>query len=80
MENYVTESKSKEDKAIVMTGMVAPAAAMVLKKSGESVPQFKKFRLNLIPDVVFVPSCTVLALIGVKVLQVNMTSKTPVKQ
>lgn len=32
--NHATEPQSKDASLVVMTGMVAPAAAMVLKKSG----------------------------------------------
>ncbi|PKA60683.1 hypothetical protein AXF42_Ash006317 [Apostasia shenzhenica] len=66
----------KTDDAIFMTGLVAPPAAMVLKKSSENVPQLKKFRLNLIPDIFFVPSCTVIALFTVKLLQLKTGGKT----
>ncbi|GAB4844291.1 hypothetical protein Ancab_037654 [Ancistrocladus abbreviatus] len=55
---------SKLDDSTLITGLVTPPAAMVVKKAGENVPQLTI--IKSIPDVVFVPSATVLALISVK--------------
>lgn len=55
---------SKLDDSTIITGLVTPPAAMVAKRAGETVPQLKL--IKAIPDVVFVPSATVLALISVK--------------
>ncbi|PNX96391.1 hypothetical protein L195_g019597 [Trifolium pratense] len=49
---------------MMITGIVAPPAAMVAKRSGQSVPQLSA--LKVIPDVIFVPTATILALIAVK--------------
>ncbi|XP_057435931.1 uncharacterized protein LOC130728456 [Lotus japonicus] len=57
---------NKVDESIIVTGIVAPPAAMVAKKTGQTVPQLTF--MNAIPDVVFVPSATVLALIAVRIL------------
>ncbi|KAK1272785.1 hypothetical protein QJS04_geneDACA012501 [Acorus gramineus] len=57
---------SKTGKAMVLTGLVAPSAAMAMKRAVEGSPQTKKFRVNMVPDVVFVPSVTLLALLGAK--------------
>ncbi|GMH22367.1 hypothetical protein Nepgr_024210 [Nepenthes gracilis] len=62
MKNNV--SLSKLDDTVLITGLVAPPTAMVAKKAGENVPQLKL--IKSIPDVAFVPSATVLALISVK--------------
>ncbi|XP_020594545.1 uncharacterized protein LOC110034634 [Phalaenopsis equestris] len=70
----VKEIKSGD--TIVMTGLVVPPALMVLKKSSQNVPQLKRFRINLVPDIVFVPTLTVAALFTVKALQLNLGSKT----
>jgi type IV secretory pathway VirB2 component (pilin) len=56
---------SKVDDSMMITGIVAPPAAMVAKRSGQSVPQLSA--LKVIPDVIFVPTATILALIAVKV-------------
>ncbi|KAF7153236.1 hypothetical protein RHSIM_Rhsim01G0139600 [Rhododendron simsii] len=55
---------SKLDDATMITGLVTPPAAMAAKRAGESVPQLRI--IKSIPDVVFVPSATVLALVSVK--------------
>ncbi|XP_051146291.1 uncharacterized protein LOC127261895 isoform X2 [Andrographis paniculata] len=55
---------SKLDEMTLTAGIVTPPAAMAAKRAGETLPQ-----LNLIkniPDVIFVPSATLLALISVK--------------
>ncbi|KAI3444782.1 hypothetical protein Pfo_001447 [Paulownia fortunei] len=55
---------SKLDDSTLITGIVTPPAAMAAKRAGESVPQLKL--IKIIPDVIFVPSATVLALVSVK--------------
>ncbi|KAK6162631.1 hypothetical protein DH2020_002472 [Rehmannia glutinosa] len=55
---------SKLDDSTLITGIVTPPAAMAAKRAGESVPQLKL--IKAIPDVIFVPSATVLALVSVK--------------
>ncbi|KAF9603216.1 hypothetical protein IFM89_034549 [Coptis chinensis] len=55
---------SKLDDYTMITGLVTPPAAMALKRAGENVPQLNK--IKIIPDVVFVPTATLLALITVK--------------
>lgn len=64
--NFITKNVNlnKLDDYTVITGIVTPPAAMGIKKAGENVPQLKL--IKAIPDVVFVPSATVLALISVK--------------
>ncbi|KAF5738241.1 hypothetical protein HS088_TW13G01137 [Tripterygium wilfordii] len=56
---------SKLDDSTMITGIVTPAAVMAAKKASENVPQLKI--IKVIPDVIFVPSATVLALIFTKV-------------
>ncbi|KAH6789598.1 calcium ion-binding protein [Perilla frutescens var. frutescens] len=55
---------SKLDNSTLITGIITPPAAMAAKRAGESVPQLKL--IKAIPDVIFVPSATVLALVSVK--------------
>ncbi|VFQ75800.1 unnamed protein product [Cuscuta campestris] len=55
---------SKMDDTTLITGLVTPPAAMAAKRAGESVPQLKL--IKAVPDVLFVPSATVLALVSVK--------------
>lgn len=56
---------SKVDNTTIITGIVTPPVAMAAKKAGENVPQLKM--IKAIPDVLFVPSATVLALMSVKI-------------
>ncbi|KDP32029.1 hypothetical protein JCGZ_12490 [Jatropha curcas] len=55
---------SKIDDSALVTGVVTPPAAMAAKKAAENLPQLKI--LKAVPDVVFVPAATVLALISAK--------------
>ncbi|XP_058739168.1 uncharacterized protein LOC131611060 [Vicia villosa] len=59
---------NKVDESMIITAIVAPPAAMVAKRTGQGTFPSLKF-MNAIPDVVFVPSATVLALIAVKILR-----------
>ncbi|XP_028769138.1 uncharacterized protein LOC114726642 [Neltuma alba] len=52
------------DKLMILTGLAAPPAAMAAKRAGESLPQLKI--MKVVPDLVFVPSATLLALVGCK--------------
>ncbi|RWW14257.1 hypothetical protein GW17_00021986 [Ensete ventricosum] len=74
MKDRVKEYKTSS-RAMMVTGATAPPAAILIKKSGEKVPQLKMLRIDLIPDVVFVPAFTVLSLIGVRILNVTRTTR-----
>ncbi|KAL8129086.1 hypothetical protein V2J09_018241 [Rumex salicifolius] len=52
------------DDFTLITGLVTPPVAMAAKKAGESVPQLKL--IKMVPDVVFVPTITVIALVSAK--------------
>ncbi|KAL0927588.1 hypothetical protein M5K25_001773 [Dendrobium thyrsiflorum] len=43
----------KTGDTIIMTGLVVPPTLVMLKKSSQNVPQLKRFRLDLVPNVVF---------------------------
>lgn len=64
--NFVKEQVhlSKLDNFTLIAGVVTPPAAIAAKKAGENVPQIRF--IKAIPDVIFVPSITVLALISAK--------------
>lgn len=64
----------KVDSSMMLTGLVAPPAAMVVKRAGETMPQLKP--VKYIPDVVFVPSATVAALVAVKISGIIFKRKT----
>ncbi|KAI5431946.1 hypothetical protein KIW84_035908 [Lathyrus oleraceus] len=73
---------NRVDESMIITAIVAPPAAMVAKRTGQTTLPQLKF-MNAIPDVVFVPSATVLALIAVKILRLmfkgnDSTSKAAV--
>ncbi|KAK2981830.1 hypothetical protein RJ640_010347 [Escallonia rubra] len=55
---------SKLDNSTLITGILTPPAAMAAKRAGESLPQLRV--IKAIPDVIFIPSATVLALVSVK--------------
>ncbi|XP_042506476.1 uncharacterized protein LOC122082774 [Macadamia integrifolia] len=57
-------STSKLDNTTMVVGLVTPPAAMAVKRVGETIPQIKV--IKAIPDVIFVPSATLLALISVR--------------
>ncbi|KAK4266714.1 hypothetical protein QN277_023600 [Acacia crassicarpa] len=52
------------DRSMILTGLAAPPAAMVAKRAGESLPQLKI--IKVVPDLLFVPSATLLSLVGCK--------------
>ncbi|TKY65244.1 RanBP2-type zinc finger protein [Spatholobus suberectus] len=68
---------NKADESMFITAIVAPPAAMMAKKTGQKVPQLAL--LNAIPDVVFVPSATLLALIAIKIIRLMIIGKTTSK-
>ncbi|XP_024962278.1 uncharacterized protein LOC112502558 [Cynara cardunculus var. scolymus] len=57
-------SLSMFDDSTFITGLVTPPAAMAAKRACESLPQLNA--IKVIPDVIFVPSATILALISAK--------------
>ncbi|OMP01881.1 putative calcium ion binding protein [Corchorus olitorius] len=59
---FITKIKlSKLDNNTIMTGILTPPAAMAAKRAGEFLPHLSM--IKAIPDVVFVPSVTVAALV-----------------
>ncbi|XP_074280028.1 uncharacterized protein LOC141605235 [Silene latifolia] len=70
-------SLSKIDNTTVITGVVTPPVAMVAKKAGEKFPPL--MMLKVVPDVVFVPTVTFLALISVRVSRHVVSRKKKVQ-
>ncbi|CAJ1827038.1 unnamed protein product [Sphenostylis stenocarpa] len=68
---------NKVDESMLITAIVAPSAAMMAKKTGHIVPQLAL--MNAIPDVVFVPSATLLALFAIKIIRLTFVGKTTSK-
>ncbi|XP_055817554.1 uncharacterized protein LOC129886749 [Solanum dulcamara] len=56
---------NKADNTLLFIGLATPPAAMAAKKAGEAVPQLQL--MKRVPDVVFVPAATLLALVSVKI-------------
>ncbi|XP_027351399.1 proteoglycan 4-like [Abrus precatorius] len=65
---------NKVDESMIITAIVAPPAAMMAKKIGKIVPQLAL--MNVIPDVIFVPSATILAISATKILRLMVKGKT----
>ncbi|OAY33670.1 uncharacterized protein LOC110629902 [Manihot esculenta] len=57
----------REDSTMV-TGVITPVAAMAAKKAAENVPQLDI--IKVVPDVVFVPTVTLLAIFFVKLIRI----------
>ncbi|RZC69136.1 hypothetical protein C5167_032295 [Papaver somniferum] len=57
-------SLSTLDDVTIMLGVAAPPAAMAMKRAGESIPQLNM--IKVIPDVIFVPTATLITLISLK--------------
>ncbi|XP_062073219.1 uncharacterized protein LOC133777561 isoform X2 [Humulus lupulus] len=69
--NFMKEhvKPNKIDRATMITGIVTPPIAMAAKRSGENVPQLKM--IKAVPDALFVPFTTVVALFSVKITRRN---------
>ena len=74
MEKHIHESEV-DDSLFIMAGLAAPAAAIIAKKSSESIPQMKMFKLHYIPNVIFVPLCTLAALMTATGFQIQNKGK-----
>ena len=60
---------NKVDTTLVVTGIVAPPAAMVAKKTGPIVPQLRF--MNSIPYSIFVPPLTISAIVVTKFIKIK---------
>ncbi|KAK9749172.1 hypothetical protein RND81_02G107000 [Saponaria officinalis] len=68
---------NKLDNTTLITGVVTPPVAMVAKKAGESIAPLKM--LKLVPDVLFVPSATFIALISVRISRSVVSRKKTIQ-
>ena len=57
-------NSGKLDESTLIIGLATPPAAMAAKRAGENMPQLGF--IKAIPDVIFVPSATILALVSAK--------------
>lgn len=70
---------NKVDESMIITAIVAPPTAMIVKRTGQTTLPQLKF-MKTIPDVVFVPSTTVLALIAVKILRLMFVGNNTINK
>jgi hypothetical protein len=75
MEPKVREA-SVDDSLFVMTGLAAPAAAVIGKRASGHIPYVKNMRLDLVPNVVFVPVFILGAIVVVTAAQMSRKSAT----
>ncbi|XXG77913.1 hypothetical protein AAC387_Pa08g1967 [Persea americana] len=59
----------KTDKTLLFTGVAAPPVAMIGKRAAGNIPTLNF--VKIVPDVLFVPSVTLLAVVGMKVVRMN---------
>ncbi|XP_062224210.1 uncharacterized protein LOC133922757 [Phragmites australis] len=62
---------SVDDTFFIMAGLAAPAAAVVGKRASGNIPYVKNLRLDLVPNVVFVPAFTLFAIVGAGMAQIS---------
>jgi hypothetical protein len=79
MEARVAEA-SVDDSFFIMTGLAAPAAAVVGKRASGHIPYVKSMRLDLVPNVVFVPVFTLGAIVVATAAHMSRKSATTAKQ
>ncbi|XP_058106586.1 uncharacterized protein LOC131249857 [Magnolia sinica] len=63
--------------ATIVTGIVAPMAAMIVKRTAENVPILDM--IKMVPDAVFVPFATVVALTSIRFFPKNALQKHKIK-
>jgi hypothetical protein len=75
--NFMKEklNTGKLDDSTFIIGLATPPAAMAAKRAGENVPQLGF--IKAIPDVIFVPSATILALVSAKLTK-RMLQGSPI--
>jgi hypothetical protein len=61
--------------ATLITGIVAPATAVIVKKTWKNIPILNIIPLHLIPTSLFVPSFTLISLIGIKAIHLSNEAK-----
>ncbi|KAK3155910.1 hypothetical protein QOZ80_2AG0100310 [Eleusine coracana subsp. coracana] len=73
MENHVKVA-SMDDSFFIMAGLAAPAAAVIGKRASGHIPYVKNMRLDLVPNVVFVPVFTLGAIVAATAAQMSRKS------
>lgn len=77
MRKKVREAKV-DDSFFIAAGLAVPVAAVIGKRASGQIPYVKSVRLDLVPNVVFVPFVTLLGIMGATAWQ--MGNKSAVAQ
>lgn len=73
MEAEVKEAKV-DDGFFIMAGLAAPAAAVIGKRASGHIPYVKNMRLDLVPNVIFVPLFTLGTIVAATAAQMSRKS------
>ena len=73
MRKNVREAKV-DDSFFIVAGLAVPVAAVVGKRASGHIPYVKSVRLDLVPNVVFVPFVTLLGIVGATAWQMGNKS------
>jgi len=63
-----------DDSFFIAAGLAMPVAAVVGKRASGHIPYVKSVRLDLVPNVVFVPFVTLLGIVGATAWQMGNKS------
>lgn len=63
-----------DDSFFIMAGLAAPVAAVIGKRASGHIPYVKSLRLDMVPNVVFVPVVTLLGIMGATAWQMSNKS------
>lgn len=67
-----------DDSFFIAAGLAAPVAAVIGKRASGHIPYVKSLRLDMVPNVVFVPMVTLFGIMGATAWQ--MGSKSAAKE
>ncbi|OEL19702.1 hypothetical protein BAE44_0019279, partial [Dichanthelium oligosanthes] len=73
MEEHVHLMKV-DDSIFIAAGLATPVAAVVGKRASGHIPYVKSLRLDMVPNVVFVPLVTLLGIVGATAWQMSSRS------
>ncbi|PUZ73868.1 hypothetical protein GQ55_1G021700 [Panicum hallii var. hallii] len=73
MKEKVHEAKV-DDRFFIAAGIAAPAAAVIGKRASGQIPYVKSLRLDMVPNVVFVPAVTLFGIIGATMWRMSSRS------
>jgi hypothetical protein len=73
MKQKVHEAKV-DDRFFIAAGLAAPAAAVIGKRASGQIPYVKSLRLDMVPNVVFVPAVTLFGIIGATMWRMSSRS------